>query len=125
VRGGAAAGSRRFSAPALASSLLHTGAVLALAALHSAHRLPSPAREQGVEIVWQNSPEDSAPGEADAPGEDDRAPSASAEAESQPPPPEPALAEALPPKPETEPPPADPPPTRPSGAASAEEPPEP
>ena len=142
MRGGAAFGGRwRLSAPVLASSLLHAGAVLALAVLHSADLLPGPTRERGVEIVWQNSPEDSAPGgggtaplanaEAEPQGEEEQQEAAREETAQAPPPqpppeqpPEPALAEAPPPGPEAEtpPPPVEPPPPQ---AAEAPPPPEP
>jgi periplasmic protein TonB len=50
---------------ALASCLLHGSAILALIALYRATPLPDAAHETGVEIVWQDRPEDSAAG-ADA-----------------------------------------------------------
>ncbi len=140
---------RSAASPALASVLLHGGAVLALAALHRADPLPAPPPEQEVEIVWQSSPEDSAP------GEDGAVPPASAEAEPQEaqaeeaqppegaeqaslpqPPPEPALAEASPPEAASEaplpaeppaaaelPPPAEPPPPQAVDATPSAEPP--
>lgn len=52
--------------PTLASLLLHGSAVLALAALHHADRLPTAQQETGVEVVWRESQEDSAPGEESA-----------------------------------------------------------
>ncbi len=127
MRGGAAAGARRMPASALASLLLHAGAVLAFAAAHRADPPPAPPREQGVEIVWQDSPQDSAPGENEA------APQASAEVESrQPlaegaPSLEAALAEAPPPDPEAEapPPPVEAPPPQSSETPPPPEPPQP
>lgn len=114
--------------PALASLLLHAGAAVAIAALNRADP-PSAQPERGVEMVWQDVPEDAAPGEeaaASAATSDEAAPDASPRAEpeqevaeappppvsqqaEQPPPepappPESALAEA--PVPEVEPPPA-------------------
>jgi protein TonB len=88
---------RRPFPPVLASLLLHAGAALALAALHSANSLPTAPQEQGVEIVWQDRAEDTAPGEEAA-----VSPSTSAEAAPDEPPTEPEqdLAEAPPPQPE-------------------------
>ena len=63
------------AAPALASLLLHGAALAALAVLHMQDRLPDTPPERGVEIVWQDSPEDAAPGAgAEAPAEASEAP---------------------------------------------------
>ena len=103
MRGGAAVGGRRLSAPALASFLLHAAAVLCFAAMGSPDRLPAPPPEQGVEIVWQDSPEDSAPGEeAAAPAPTAEPASAEAPPQERPTEPEQELAE-IPPPPEARP----------------------
>lgn len=69
----------------LASSLLHGSAILALVAVHRAEKLPESGDETGIEIVWQDRPEDALPGEeephaspsaeaaADAPSQDEQA----------------------------------------------------
>jgi periplasmic protein TonB len=129
-----AAGGRRWSSawPALLSVLLHGGTVLALAALHRPDRLPDPLREQGAEIVWQESAEDTVPGEEAA-----ASPSGAAEAPTEPKqgqaephePPQPEQVRAEPPEPPRpeqvqaeppEPPRPEPPPPEPALAEVAE-----
>ncbi len=112
-------GRRRYAAPALVSLLLHAGTVLAFAALQRADSLPAPTLERGVEVMWQDNPEDFMPGEGAS------APPASAEAEPRPQdeeePPREETAQAPPP----EPPPPDPPPPPPPPPLELETPPPP
>ncbi len=112
------------AAPALASLVLHAAAAAALAALHRAEPLPAAPPERGVEIVWQDNPEDSAPGEepaapsagaTEAPGEEATAsaPKTAAEAPHPEPPEQDAARTPAPPPPESEPDAVQPPPVPP------------
>jgi protein TonB len=113
-------GGRLPALPAFASVLLHGGAILGLFALARADRLPEAGQEQGVEIVWQDTPQDAAPGE-EAAAVPEAAQAAPEQAAETPPP------ETPPPEPQqvrSEPPP-EPPPEPPAPEPPAIQPPQP